>query len=84
MRESGVYAKALDTFNGSAGGTFLEVNTGPDFAIERVIRETSKYYLLGVEPLDADRDGRPHQIRVKVSQGGTSVRNRPTVVIPRK
>jgi VWFA-related protein len=84
MRESGVYAKALDTFNGSAGGTFLEVNAGPDSAIERVVRETSKYYLLGVEPLDADRDGKPHQIRVKVNQGGASVRNRPTVVIPKR
>lgn len=84
MRETGVYAKALDTFNGTAGGTFLEVNTGPDSAIERVIRETSKYYLLAVEPLDADRDGKPHQIRVKVSQGGTNVRNRPMVVIPKR
>lgn len=84
MRETGVYARGLDIFNGTAGGTLLEVNTGPDFAIERVIRETSKYYLLGVEPQDADRDGRPHQIKVKVSQGGSAVRNRPTVVIPKR
>lgn len=83
MREAGVYARGLDIFNGTAGGTYLEVNTGPDFAIDRVIRETSKYYLLGVEPQDADRDGKPHQIRVRVRQGGTNVRNRPVVVIPR-
>lgn len=84
MREAGVYARALEVFNGSAGGTFFEVNTGPDFAIERVIRETSRYYLLGVEPQEADRDGKSHLIRVKVSQSGSSVRNRPTVVIPRR
>jgi VWFA-related protein len=84
MRESGVYSRGLDTFNGTAGGTYLEVNTGADFAVDRVIRETSKYYLLGVEPQDADRDGRPHQIKVKVSQGGTNVRNRPMVVIPKR
>lgn len=83
MRETGVYARALEIFNGSAGGTFLEVNTGPDSAIERVLRETSKYYLLGVEPQDADRDGKPHQIKVKVSQGGSQVRSRATVVIPK-
>jgi VWFA-related protein len=84
MRETAVYARGLDTFNGTAGGTLLEVNTGPDFAIERVIRETSKYYLLGVEPQDVDRDGKPHMIKVKVSQGGSAVRNRPTVVIPKR
>jgi VWFA-related protein len=83
MRETGVYTRALEEFNGSAGGTFLEVNTGPDFAVERVIRETSKYYLLGVEPQDADRDGRPHAIKVKVKQRGSQVRNRATVVIPK-
>lgn len=83
MRETGVYTRALEVFNGSAGGTFLEVNTGPDFAIERVIRETAKYYLLGVEPDAADRDGRPHLIKVKVSQGGSQVRSRATVVIPK-
>jgi VWFA-related protein len=82
LREEGVYARGLELFNGSAGGTFLDVTTGPDFAIDRVIRETSKYYLLGVEPEAADRDGKPHQIRVRVKQGGTHVRNRPMVVIP--
>jgi VWFA-related protein len=82
MRETGVYARALDTFNGTAGGTFLEVNTGPDFAIDRVIRETSQYYLLGVEPENADRDGKTHQIRVRVTERGAQVRNRPTVIIP--
>jgi VWFA-related protein len=84
MRETGVYTRALEEFNGRAGGTFLEVNTGPDFAVERVIRETSKYYLLGVEPQDADRDGRPHAIKVKVKQRGSQVRSRTTVVIPKR
>jgi VWFA-related protein len=83
MRETGVYARGLDVFNGSAGGTLMEVNTGADFAIERVIRETSAYYLLGVEPEAADRDGERHLIRVRVNQRGTSVRNRPSVVIPK-
>jgi VWFA-related protein len=83
MRETGVYTRGLETFNGAAGGTFLEVNTGPDFAIERVVRETSKYYLLGVEAEEPDRDGKPHPIRVKVNQRGSQVRGRPTVVIPK-
>lgn len=84
MREASVYARGLEIFNGTAVGTFLEVNTGPDFAIDRVVRETSKYYLLGVEPQEADRDGKSHSIRVKVNQSGSSVRNRATVVIPQR
>ena len=83
MREASVYAKALETFNGEARGTFLEVNTGADFAIDRMMRETSAYYLLGVEVQDADRTGRPQRIEVKVNQRGASVRNRAAVVIPK-
>jgi VWFA-related protein len=84
MREAGVYARGLDTFNGHAGGTFLEVNTGADFAVDRMMRETSAYYLLGVQVEDADRNGEAHRIEVKVNQRGANVRNRPSVVIPKK
>ena len=84
MREAGVYARGLDTFNGHAGGTFLEVNTGADFAVDRMMRETSAYYLLGVQVEDADRNGEAHRIEVKVNQRGANVRNRASVVIPKK
>jgi len=49
-----------------------------------VLRETSAYYLLGVEPATADRDGRPRELRVKVHRRGVSVRSRQWVVIPAK
>jgi VWFA-related protein len=84
MRDSSTYSKGLDIFNGHAGGTFLEVNTGSDFAVARVVRESAAYYLLGVEVQDADRDGRTHLIQVKTNKGGTNVRSRPNVVIPRR
>lgn len=84
MREAGVYALGLDTFNGHAGGTFLEVNTGADFAVDRMMRETAAYYLLGVQVEDADRNGEAHRIEVKVNQRGANVRNRASVVIPKK
>ena len=84
MRETSVYARGLDMFNGTAGGTFFEVNTGPNFAIDRMVRELASHYLLGVEVEEADRDGRPHLIQVKVSQGDSAVRNRASVVIPRR
>ena len=44
----------------------------------------SSHYLLGVQVEEADRDGRPHLIQVKVNQKDSSVRNRASVVIPRR
>ena len=84
MREAGVYARALEVFNGTAGGTFMEVSTGADFAIDRMMRETSAYYLLGVEVQDSDRDGESHRIQVKVDARGASVRSRASFVIPKR
>lgn len=83
MREAGAYGKALDRFNGVAGGTFFEVNTGAENAIAHVVRSMSAYYLLGVAVEDPDRDGRAHRIQVKVDQRGANVRSRATVVIPK-
>jgi hypothetical protein len=48
----------------------------------QVLRETSAYYLLGVQPESADRDGRLHTLRVKVGRPGTTVRSRTWVVVP--
>jgi len=84
MREASVYARALDIFNGTAGGTFMEVNTSADFAIDRMMRETSAYYLLGLEVQDADRDGESHRIQVKVDARGANVRSRASFVIPKR
>jgi hypothetical protein len=54
----------------------------PERAFDRVARETSAYYLLGVEPADADRDGKTHAIHVGVKQHDATVRSRVTVMIP--
>jgi hypothetical protein len=55
-----------------------------EYAFDRVLRETSAYYLLGVEPADSDRDGRTHTLKVKVNLDDATVRNRTVVVIPRR
>ncbi len=73
----------LEDFSRSAGGRRIDVPVGGgDFAFNRVLRETSGYYLLGVEPADVDRDGEPRELRVKVNRRGVTVRNRQWVVIP--
>ena len=55
--------------------------TSPDLAFDRVLRETSGYYLIGVEAADADRDGQAHQIRARVKRGGAQARSRTFVTI---
>ena len=50
-------------------------------ALERVLRETSSRYLLGVEPQASDRDGRVRELRVRVRQRGVTVRGRTRVTM---
>ena len=84
LRDSGIFSRGLDLFNGQAGGTFFEVNTSSNFAIDRIVREMSAYYLLGVGIDDVDRDGRAHLIQVKVNAEDSPERDRASVVIPRR
>jgi len=75
----------LEMFAGKAGGALYRVAGGTgDFVFDRVLRETTAYYLLGVEPTERDRDGKLHYIRVGVKPGGATVRSRTQVVIPVK
>jgi hypothetical protein len=60
----------------------VEAGNG-DHAFDRVLRETSAYYLLGVEPAFEDRDGKAHFLRVEVERRGSTVRHRTQVLVPR-
>jgi len=76
--------RGLEFIAGKAGGAFFRVEAGDGyFVFDRVLRETTAYYLLGVEPTDDDRDGKLHYIRVGVNKKGATVRARTQVVIPR-
>lgn len=73
----------LEQFSDAAGGLLLRVSedaSAPGW--QQVLRETSAYYLLGVQPEPADRDGRLHTLRVKVDRPRTTVRSRSWVVVP--
>jgi VWFA-related protein len=75
----------LDQFAGAAGGTLIRDLVGSgEIAFDRVLRETSAYYLLGVEPTDADRDGRTRELKVKVNAPNVTVRSRSWVALPKK
>ena len=84
-RDRTLFGNWLSDFSQSAGGRLIYVPVGTaDFAFDRILRETSAYYLLGVEPAAADRDGQPRKLGVKVKRRGVSVRSRQWVVIPQK
>jgi len=84
-RDRAMYGAWLDQFSDAAGGERLYVPVGGGaFAFERVLRESSGYYLLGVEPADEDRDGQPRELKVKVNGKGLTVRSRQWVVVPMK
>ena len=83
-RDADVMSGWLSQFAGASGGAFMKVLTGNgEYAFGRIVRETSAYYLLGVEATDADRTGHARQIKVRVSQKGATVRARDFVVLPR-
>jgi hypothetical protein len=85
MRDSNMAATGLEMVAGTAAGSVIRVRgTSPDVAFDRVLRETSAYYVLGVEGREEDRDGRPHPIRVRVKRKGAEVRSRSEVIIPRR
>lgn len=59
----------------TGGVAFLNSNEFGD-AIERLVRDTSTYYMLGYRSNDNGRDGRYRTIRVEVTRPGVSVRAR--------
>jgi len=84
MRDSGALAAGLERIADTAGGALIRVEAGTgDTAFERVLRENSAYYLLGVEPAPEDRDGEAHAIRVRVRLRGVTVRSRAQAIVPR-
>src|SRR3954468_1440046 len=84
-RDSDVLGRWLDQFSGAAGGALFRVQVGTgEYAFDRIYKEMSAYYLLGVEPAEADRDGRTHEIKVKTTQRNAMVRGRRWVTVPKR
>jgi len=82
-RESSMVARWLNEFSGASGAALLPVLVGSGgTAFDRVLRETSAFYLLGVEPEASDRTGEPKVLNVKVNGLDATVRSRTLVVIP--
>ena len=82
-RDTDLAERWTDLFTGAAGGTLSKVLTGSgEQAFDRLTRESSAYYLLGIDVAAQDRTGRPLRVTVRVRQKGATVRYRPWVLVP--
>ncbi len=75
-------ALGLEALVGQTRGS-LETTFGrAEAAIDRLSLELTGYYLVGFEPEASDRDGKAHDITVRVTRPGVTVRARRQFVAP--
>jgi len=85
VRETMLMGRWLEQFSAASGGALLRAQTDDgESAFEQVLRENAGYYLLGVEPAAADRNGKLRELKVKVRERGATVRHRAWVIVPGK
>jgi hypothetical protein len=84
MADAHTAALGLEQLAGTTKGTYIQIAAGTaDRAFDRVLRETTAYYLLGVATEPSDRDGKSHFVRVSVKAPVADVHYRQQVVINR-
>ena len=81
-RDLQVKDDGLSRVAGAARGAVFRLAGDDPRPFERIARELSGYYLLAFEPLEAERDGRSHRIRVELARGGGELRARNGFTLP--
>jgi VWFA-related protein len=64
----------LDRLAHSTGGAFTMLGRNADKVLERTVPELSASYVLGLDPMAADADGRRHTLRIETSRASATVR----------
>ena len=83
-RERDIQQRLLADFAVTSGGALFSAPTDSgQSGLSRVLLETSGVYVLGVVPEPRDLDGKPHELKVNVSQKGVTLRNLRYVVLRR-
>jgi VWFA-related protein len=83
LRDTDTMSRWFDEFAGATGGTlFTDLLGRGEIGFDRIIRETSAYYRLGIDPESVERTGRPQRMEIKVEAPNTTVRGRTWVVVP--
>lgn len=66
---------------GVTGGKLLALTGSTGTALDRILRETSAYYLATVDTQPNDYNGRTQQLAVRVSRSGTELRSHPHITL---
>jgi hypothetical protein len=75
LGDAALWANGLERMAGESGGVFLSWKNGTgELVFNRLLSETSAYYLLGVVPTAQDWDGRTLLVNVKTTVKGATVR----------
>ncbi len=73
----------MEHLAGVTGGKILSLTGSSGTAMERVVRETTAYYLASVEAVPTDRSGRTQVLSVNVARRGVEVRSQPQITFPK-
>jgi VWFA-related protein len=76
LADQHLQAWALETLASMTGGTSFRVPVGADGPFDRLTRELTGYYRLGVERAPEDRDGKGRPLKVQVGRTNATVRAR--------
>jgi VWFA-related protein len=76
IQDQQLFSWALDTLAGMTGGASFRADVGADGVFDRIGRELSGYYRLGVEKLAIDDDSKSRRMKVQVARPSTTVRAR--------
>jgi VWFA-related protein len=76
MRDADLHLSPLETLAGMTGGGSFRTEVGAEGAFERLGRELSGYYRIGVEKDPTDLDGKTRPMKVHVSRNAVTVRAR--------
>jgi VWFA-related protein len=83
-RDRNLEESGLEILAGYTRGSLHRVVAGAEFVFDRIEEEISGYYLLGVESLETDADGRRHDLKVSVRRQNATVRARREFRAPEK
>ena len=83
-RDAALLSRPIERLVDPSGGAMFAIGQSAHRAFDRILAESSTYYVLGVEPRFEDRDGRPRHLQVRIHDlpRGASVRSRSWVIVP--
>jgi VWFA-related protein len=74
--------EGLEHLLGVTGGKLLNLGIADSSAFDRIVRESSAYYVAALARERSDRGGRSHQLEVRVARSGVDVRASRAISFP--